>query len=81
MQWYSHRRQSKERNFVRNQRTSHQLDEGQSAPSIKLPNQDGDTVRLSDFEGERVILYFYPKAGTEGCTTESNRSIEIWEDF
>ncbi len=47
------------------------LDEGIDAPAFALQNQDGETVRLSDFEGERVVLYFYPRAGTRGCTIEA----------
>jgi len=48
------------------------LNEGEKAPAIDLPASSGDTVKLSDFEGKkRVILYFYPKDNTPGCTTES----------
>ncbi|MCU4740235.1 thioredoxin-dependent thiol peroxidase [Natronoglomus mannanivorans] len=47
------------------------LDVGDDAPEFELSNQDGDTVRLSDFEGQRVVVYFYPRANTEGCTTEA----------
>ncbi len=44
---------------------------GDSAPDFALPNQDGQTVRLSDFKGKKVILFAYPKAGTGGCTTQA----------
>lgn len=47
------------------------LDVGGDAPEFELPNQRGETVRLSDFEGERVVVYFYPRANTEGCTVEA----------
>lgn len=47
------------------------LDVGDRAPEFELPNQRGETVRLSDYEGRRVVLYFYPRANTEGCTTEA----------
>ncbi|PSQ38598.1 peroxiredoxin [Halobacteriales archaeon SW_12_71_31] len=47
------------------------LDPGETAPAFELPNQDGETVRLSDHRGERVVLYFYPRANTRGCTTEA----------
>jgi len=47
------------------------LETGSTAPSFALPNQDGDTVRLADFEGQRVVLYFYPRADTPGCTIEA----------
>ncbi len=44
---------------------------GQKAPAFSLPNQDGKLVRLSDFKGKKVVLYFYPKDDTPGCTKES----------
>jgi thioredoxin-dependent peroxiredoxin len=45
--------------------------EGQTAPDFELPNQDGEPVRLSALRGGRVVLYFYPKAATPGCTTQA----------
>ena len=45
--------------------------EGSAAPKIKLLNQDGDTIALSSFKGRKVLIYFYPKADTPGCTTQS----------
>lgn len=57
------------------------LEEGDPAPEFELPNQDGDAVVLSEFEGQRVVLYFYPKAGTEGCTLEAQEFDESWEEF
>jgi thioredoxin-dependent peroxiredoxin len=45
--------------------------EGRKAPDFKLLNQDGDPVRLSDFAGRTVVLYFYPKADTPGCTAQA----------
>jgi thioredoxin-dependent peroxiredoxin len=47
------------------------LDTGQAAPDFTLPNQDGEPVSLSQFRGQRVVLYFYPKADTPGCTTQA----------
>jgi len=44
---------------------------GEKAPEFELPDQDGETVRLSDFGGRPVVLYFYPKADTPGCTTQA----------
>jgi peroxiredoxin Q/BCP len=44
---------------------------GQEAPDFALPDQDGETVRLADLRGRRVVLYFYPKADTPGCTTQA----------
>lgn len=57
------------------------LDAGQPAPDFELPNHDGEPVRLSDFEGQRVVLYFYPQAGTDGCTREARAFDESWDEF
>ena len=46
------------------------LKEGDKAPDFKLPDKDGKEVSLKDFKGKRVILYFYPKDSTSGCTKE-----------
>jgi peroxiredoxin Q/BCP len=45
--------------------------QGDKAPGFELLNQDGETVKLSDFGGKTVVLYFYPKADTPGCTTQA----------
>jgi len=47
------------------------LKEGELAPDFALPDAAGRTVRLSDFRGQTVILYFYPRDETPGCTTEA----------
>ena len=47
------------------------LEEGQKAPGFTLDDQSGDSVSLSDFEGRTVVLYFYPRANTSGCTTQA----------
>ena len=47
------------------------MKEGEKAPDFELENQDGEPVKLSDFRGRRVILYFYPKADTPGCTKQA----------
>ena len=51
--------------------STRQLKIGQKAPAFTLPNQDGKLVRLADFKGKKVVLYFYPKDDTPGCTKES----------
>src|SRR6185436_5256852 len=47
------------------------LEAGGRAPAFTLPDQDGETVKLSDLKGETVVLYFYPRADTPGCTTQA----------
>src|SRR5215210_2527346 len=44
---------------------------GTTAPDFQLPDQDGEPVTLSDLRGRPVVLYFYPKADTPGCTTQA----------
>ena len=47
------------------------IQEGNAAPAFTLTNQEGDKVSLKDFRGKHVILYFYPKDDTPGCTKEA----------
>ena len=47
------------------------LEVGDEAPDFELQNQDGEPVRLSEFRGRPVVLYFYPKADTPGCTKQA----------
>lgn len=47
------------------------MNEGDQAPDFELPDQDGSPVRLSDHVGHSVVLYFYPKADTPGCTAQA----------
>ena len=47
------------------------LEEGTKAPEIVLNDKDGNEVRLSDFAGKRVVVYFYPKDNTPGCTRQA----------
>lgn len=44
---------------------------GDKAPEFALPNEAGETVKLKDFKGRQVVLYFYPKDDTPGCTKEA----------
>lgn len=44
---------------------------GELAPDFELQNQEGQTVKLSDYRGKRLLLFAYPKAGTGGCTTQA----------
>jgi peroxiredoxin Q/BCP len=47
------------------------VEEGQEAPDFTLPDQDGTQVTLSELRGQTVVLYFFPKADTPGCTTQA----------
>ena len=47
------------------------LEPGDKAPAISLADQDGNTVKLSGFKGRKVLVYFYPRADTPGCTTQA----------
>ncbi|HMJ97096.1 MAG TPA: peroxiredoxin, partial [Thermoleophilaceae bacterium] len=47
------------------------IERGEIAPDFELPDQDGNPVRLSELRGSPVVLYFYPKADTPGCTTQA----------
>ena len=57
------------------------MEEGSTAPKIKLLNQDGESVSLSSFKGRKVLIYFYPKADTPGCTTQSCGLRDIADDI
>jgi peroxiredoxin Q/BCP len=47
------------------------IEPGDAAPDFELPDHDGRAVKLSDFRGQPVVVYFYPKADTPGCTTQA----------
>ena len=57
------------------------LKEGDSAPDFTVNDQDGNQVSLSEFSGKNVILYFYPKDNTPGCTTEACDFRDRKDDF
>jgi peroxiredoxin Q/BCP len=54
------------------------LKEGVKAPAFSLPADDGSTVALKDLKGKKVVLYFYPKDDTSGCTTEACEFRDSW---
>ncbi len=56
------------------------LSAGDQAPTFTLPDQDGSPVSLGDFEGRKVLVYFYPKADTPGCTTQSCGLRDVADD-
>lgn len=57
------------------------LQEGDKAPAIDLPGDGGKTVKLSSFKGKLVVLYFYPKDDTSGCTKQAIGFSEKIDDF
>ncbi len=57
------------------------IEVGSKAPDFALPDQDGHTVRLGDFAGRALVLYFYPKDDTSGCTAEALDFSALAEDF
>lgn len=57
------------------------LKEGMSAPSFEGVDQEGRTIKLSDFAGRKLVLYFYPKDNTSGCTAEACNLRDSHEEF
>jgi peroxiredoxin Q/BCP len=57
------------------------LNEGDMAPDFRLQADDGNEVSLGDFRGRDVIVYFYPKANTPGCTSEAGEFRDLKRDF
>ncbi len=57
------------------------LSTGTCAPEFTLPDQNGKTVSLSDFRGQKVILYFYPKDMTSGCSKQACAFSELYPQF
>lgn len=57
------------------------LKEGDTAPDINAIDQNGDAIKLSDYRGKKVILYFYPKDNTPGCTAEACNFRDNYKDL
>ena len=57
------------------------LQEGTKAPDFTLNDKDGRPVSLSDFRGKKVVVYFYPKDSTPGCTTEAQQFRDLYPAF
>ena len=58
-----------------------EIEVGKKAPAFALPDEHGDTVRLADFSGKRVVIYFYPADDTPGCTKEACQFTERNPEF
>ena len=57
------------------------VEEGKPAPDFELATEEGTRVKLSDFRGSPVVLYFYPKDDTPGCTTQACGIRDAWDAF
>ena len=57
------------------------LNDGEKAPAFTLENAEGKTVSLSDFSGKTVVVYFYPKDNTPGCTKEACGFRDVYDDI
>lgn len=57
------------------------LEVGTKAPDFTLQDKDGRSVSLSDFRGKKVVLYFYPRDNTPGCTRQACAFASAYEDF
>ena len=57
------------------------LEVGTKAPEFTLPDKDGNSVSLTDFAGKKVVLYFYPKDNTPGCTRQACAFAGAYEEF
>ncbi|MBZ9687843.1 thioredoxin-dependent thiol peroxidase [Clostridium estertheticum] len=57
------------------------LKEGDKAPGFTLNNEENQDIRLSDFKGKKVVIYFYPKDDTPGCTKEACSFRDVYDDI
>jgi len=57
------------------------LQEGKKAPVFSLKNDKGESVKLADFKGKKIVLYFYPRDNTPGCTKEACGFRDVYDDI
>jgi thioredoxin-dependent peroxiredoxin len=57
------------------------VEEGKPAPDFELTSDSGDKVKLSSLRGKPVVLYFYPKSDTPGCTRQACGIRDVWDEF
>lgn len=57
------------------------LTPGEPAPPFELPNQNGEPIALEEFRGQQVVVYFYPRADTDGCTTQACSFRDQWDTY
>ena len=57
------------------------VEEGSAAPDFELESDTGDKISLSDFRGRPVVLYFYPRSDTPGCTTQARGIRDSYREF
>jgi len=57
------------------------IEEGKAAPAFTLPDSNGNKVALKDFKGKNVIVYFYPRDDTPGCTKEAQGFRDMWSQI
>lgn len=62
-------------------KSSDLLEPGDTAPDVTLPDQDGTPRALASFRGQPLLIYFYPKDATPGCTTEACSFRDVWESY
>jgi peroxiredoxin Q/BCP len=57
------------------------LQKGDKAPQFEAKDQDGNTIKLADYSGKKLVLFFYPKASTPGCTAEACNLSDNYQSF
>ena len=75
------RRGSRARGKATKERHALTIEEGMPAPGFELPDAEGKPVKLADFKGRVIVVYFYPKDDTPGCTSEAEDFTCIAADF